>query len=125
MAGIRFPVLVFCVFVLGCQSEAPTQDPVEVSRPQFTLTTTEAYDFSTIEDYDGEHVAIYKYIDANIDAHLQAIQRWLRQPSVSAQNIGVLDMANGGLAMTGGELALVATMIIILGFLLGLIARWL
>ncbi len=93
MAGVRFPLLALGVFVFGCQAEAPTQDPVKISRPEFTLTTTEAYDFSTIAEYDGDHKAIYEYIDANIDSHLQAIQRWLRQPSISAQNIGVLDMA--------------------------------
>ena len=79
--------------LFGCQSEHAITTTVEISRPNFELTTTEAYDFSSIADYDGNHAAIYDHIDANIDPHLQAIQRWLRQPSISAQNVGVQDMA--------------------------------
>lgn len=63
------------------------------SRPVFELTTSEAYDLDTIATYDDDHADIYDYIDANSDVHLQALQRWLRQPSISAQNVGVLDMA--------------------------------
>ena len=68
------------------KSEAP-------SRPQFSLTTSEAYDLAAIGSYGGQHDAIYAYIDNNLDRHLAAIQRWLRQPSISAQNVGVTEMA--------------------------------
>lgn len=37
--------------------------------------------------------AIYKYIDAHIDDHIGNIQKWVRQPSVSWDNIGSEDMA--------------------------------
>ena len=37
--------------------------------------------------------AVYDYIDANLDDHLGAIQRWLRQRSISAQNDGIQEMA--------------------------------
>lgn len=36
---------------------------------------------------------IYDYVDARQAEHLAAIQRWVRQPSISAQNVGVMDMA--------------------------------
>ena len=67
--------------------------PTTVARPDFDLTTAKAYDFGEIAAYSGDHAAIYAYIDANVDVHLESIQRWLRQPSISALDIGVADMA--------------------------------
>jgi len=79
--------------LLACQPDNATRESVTPARPNFELTTTAAYNFDTITAYDGNHAAVYDYIDANLDAHLQAIQRWLRQPSISAQNVGIADMA--------------------------------
>ena len=93
MNAIRIALFAPSLLLLGCQPEVVTSAADAPSRPDFELTTTEAYDFSSIADYDGDHAAIYDHIDANIDPHLQAIQRWLRQPSISAQNVGVQDMA--------------------------------
>ena len=91
---MRIAPLALAFSLAACQSDVSSPEPEAArSRPDFQLTTTEAYDFSTIAPYNGDHEAIYDYIDANTDAHLQAIQRWLRQPSISAQNVGVLDMA--------------------------------
>jgi len=92
MRYVHVALVALSFLLFGCQAEHATTT-VEISRPNFELTTTEAYDFSSISDYDGDHAAIYDHIDANIDPHLQAIQRWLRQPSISAQNVGVQDMA--------------------------------
>lgn len=64
-----------------------------VQRPTYSLATTEAYDLSGIAPYAGDHAAVYAHIDANLDAHLAAIQRWLRQPSISAQDDGIDEMA--------------------------------
>ena len=33
---------------------------------------------------------IYKYIDRNIDAHIANIQDWVRQQSVSWDNLGMV-----------------------------------
>ncbi|NIM00705.1 MAG: peptidase M20, partial [Acidobacteria bacterium] len=49
--------------------------------------------FGKIPTYLENHEAVYDYIDANLDDHLAAIQRWLRQPSISAQNVGISEMA--------------------------------
>lgn len=87
-----------CAFLLliltACQPvpEAPETE-ARVERPAFTPTTTEAYDFGRIPAYLENHQAVYDYIDANLDDHLAAIQRWLRQPSISAQNVGIAEMA--------------------------------
>ena len=93
MKAIHVVPMVLSLLLLACQPDTVTSAPEAPTRPEFSLTTTEAYDLTSIADYDGEHTAIYDYIDANNDAHLQAIQRWLRQPSISAQNVGIQDMA--------------------------------
>jgi acetylornithine deacetylase/succinyl-diaminopimelate desuccinylase-like protein len=79
----------------ACQQAAPPADPVAepIVRPTFSLATDEAYDFDKIPAYLDNHPAVYDYIDDNLDDHLAAIQRWLRQPSISAQNVGIEDMA--------------------------------
>ena len=71
--------------------ESAAADAVE--RPRFELTTDEAYDFETIPSYTSEHAEAYAYVDANLVRHTAAIQRWLRQPSISAQDVGIDAMA--------------------------------
>jgi acetylornithine deacetylase/succinyl-diaminopimelate desuccinylase-like protein len=75
---------------LALTDALPAQRPGE---PSFPFRTEAAYDASTIAPYRGVHTAIYRHIDANLDAHLAHIQRWLRQPSISAQNVGITEMA--------------------------------
>ncbi len=111
---MRIAPLALAFNLLACQVDVSSPEPeTTVSRPDFELTTTEAYNFDTIAPYSGDHAAIYDYIDANTDAHLQAIQRWLRQPSISAQNVGIQEMAEmlrGDLEDMGfGEAQLVPT----------------
>ena len=81
--------------IAACEPAAPptTDSRADVVRPVFSPSTSEAYDFGKISPYLEKHEAVYEYIDANMDAHLAAIQRWLRQPSISAQNVGIADMA--------------------------------
>lgn len=62
-------------------------------RPPVQLSTTEAFDARTIPAYRGSHPAIYSYIDTHQAEHLANLQRWLRQPAVSAQNQGITRMA--------------------------------
>ena len=85
-----------CCLLAACSPDAnspATKSSPGVARPTFQLTTDEAYDFGSIAAYSGDHAAIYAYIEANADEHLAAIQRWLRQPSISAQNVGIAAMA--------------------------------
>ncbi|MGH7551743.1 MAG: M20/M25/M40 family metallo-hydrolase [Longimicrobiales bacterium] len=70
-------------------SQAAAQTPTRA----FRFTTNEKFDPASIPAYRGDHQAIYRHIDAHLDEHLAHIQRWLRQPSVSAQNVGIRDMA--------------------------------
>jgi hypothetical protein len=62
-------------------------------RPPIKLTTSEAFDASKIAPYRGEHAKVYAYIDGHQPQHVAALQRWLRQPSISAQNVGIAEMA--------------------------------
>ncbi len=84
-----------CIGTVACQQAAPPAAPATetATRPTFTLATDQAYDFEKIPAYLENHQAVYDYIDANLDDHLAAIQRWLRQPSISAQNVGIQEMA--------------------------------
>jgi len=87
---------IFILFLLtACQPvDSPTQaDAGPIVRPTFSLSTNEAYDFGAIPTYIENHQAVYDYIDEHNGEHLAAIQRWLRQPSISAQNVGVQQMA--------------------------------
>jgi acetylornithine deacetylase/succinyl-diaminopimelate desuccinylase-like protein len=40
-----------------------------------------------------EREAAYRYIDQNLEKHIEKIQEYLRQPSVSAENIGIKECA--------------------------------
>ncbi len=51
------------------------------------------FDAAAIVPYAGEHSAVYEHIRALMPQHLAELQRWLRQPSISAQNVGIVEMA--------------------------------
>ena len=92
------PLFVFLALLVGTACH-PVDSPVaesqdETGRPTFSPSTGEAYDFGQIPVYLENHAAVYEYIDANLEDHLSAIQRWLRQPSISAQNVGIAEMAD-------------------------------
>ncbi|MDJ0813327.1 MAG: M20/M25/M40 family metallo-hydrolase [Woeseiaceae bacterium] len=88
-------VLLSLAFAASCEQASAPPEPVAdtPTRPTFSLATDEAYDFNRIPAYLESHQAVYDYIDNNLDDHLAAIQRWLRQPSISAQNVGIHEMA--------------------------------
>ena len=71
---------------------APAAAP-EIRRPQFEIITQERFDASGIPAYRGRHDAAYAYIDAHLADHVEQLRRWVRQPSISAQNRGIQEMA--------------------------------
>jgi acetylornithine deacetylase/succinyl-diaminopimelate desuccinylase-like protein len=75
------------VLALGCALPALAQ------APPVKFTTDEAFDAAKIAAYAGKHDAVYAHIDANTAAHVEQLRRWVRQPSVSAQNRGIREMA--------------------------------
>lgn len=72
---------------------APISEDTDVVRPKFRLDTDESFGAASVGAYASSHDAIYAHIDQNLENHIAEIQRWIRQPSVSAQNIGIRDMA--------------------------------
>lgn len=69
-------------------SPKPQMDPARL-RP----TTAEKFAPKSIAAYTGSHPEVYAYIEQHKDAHLEQLRRWVRQPSVSAQNVGIRQMA--------------------------------
>lgn len=65
----------------------------DVRPPEVRFTTGEAFDAAKVAPYTGRHDEVYRHIEANIQDHIAQLQRWVRQPSVSAQNRGITEMA--------------------------------
>lgn len=63
------------------------------SRPVHAVSTSAFFSVAEVEPYAGKHAAIHAHIDANRDAHIAELQRWVRQVSISAQDRGVQAMA--------------------------------
>jgi acetylornithine deacetylase/succinyl-diaminopimelate desuccinylase-like protein len=94
---LPFAVAALCFCLTACAAQAPapadTIPSAIPARPAFKSSTNERFDAATVASYKGEHPDTYAYIDTHRDAHLQNLRRWLRQPSISAQNKGVAEMA--------------------------------
>ena len=91
----RISLAIVLLAIAACEPAGPPSGDAhaDVARPVFSPSTSDVYDFDSIAPYLESHEQVYEYIDANLDTHLAAIQRWLRQPSISAQNVGITDMA--------------------------------
>ncbi len=74
-------------------NDAWSTDPDRASRPEFTITTDQAFDPASIPAYEGQHEAIYAHIDEHLEEHVVHLQRWVRQPSISPLEIGIAEMA--------------------------------
>src|SRR5210317_43066 len=86
-------ILAGALVLAACQPQEPKKPAAEFARPTYKLATTEAYDFTTIQPYAADYSAVYEYIDTHLEPHVGALQRWVRQPSISAQNVGIQEMA--------------------------------
>lgn len=53
----------------------------------------EPFDAHSVPAYAGSHEAVYREIRDHQDEHVAQLQRWVRQPSISAQNTGIREMA--------------------------------
>lgn len=75
-----------CCLPVACQTD-------DAKRPQFRITSDEKFDAAAVPPYSGNHEAIYGYIDRHVPEHVAHLQRWIQQPSVSAQDYGLQEMA--------------------------------
>jgi acetylornithine deacetylase/succinyl-diaminopimelate desuccinylase-like protein len=81
------------LFVTAALVLTPVALQAQLSEDKFAFDTTEKLDARSIAPYEGEHTEIYRYVDEHFEEHLANIQRWLRQPSISAQSVGITEMA--------------------------------
>jgi acetylornithine deacetylase/succinyl-diaminopimelate desuccinylase-like protein len=65
----------------------------EVERPVVTIPEGAGFSPGDVLAYTGDHPAVYAHIEANQAEHLANLQRWVQQRSISAQNDGILEMA--------------------------------
>jgi acetylornithine deacetylase/succinyl-diaminopimelate desuccinylase-like protein len=65
----------------------------EIRPPAFRISTSQRFDAARVPAYQGVHPQVYAYIDRNRQQHLENLRRWLRQPSISAENVGIQQMA--------------------------------
>lgn len=81
--------------------------------PKIEITETQAFDAAQVPAFTGEYADVYAYLDTHRDEHLAHLRRWLKQPSISAQNQGIgamAEMLRGDLATLGfRDTALVPT----------------
>lgn len=67
--------------------------PSTARRPSFRITTSETFASTNIPPYTGTNDGAYAWIDAHLPQHVENLRRWVRQPSISAQNNGIQQMA--------------------------------
>ncbi len=78
------------ILILTLTTAAAT---AQVERPRYPIDLDNPYSTEAVPTYAGNHAEVYAHVDANLEEHLGHLQRWMRQPSISAQNVGVRDMA--------------------------------
>jgi acetylornithine deacetylase/succinyl-diaminopimelate desuccinylase-like protein len=86
-------ILTALLGVAAMAAAAAPDSGLAQERPRFVIETDEVYDPGAVPAYAGEHPAVYAHIDDSIRGHTAALQRWMRQPSISAQNEGIQEMA--------------------------------
>jgi acetylornithine deacetylase/succinyl-diaminopimelate desuccinylase-like protein len=97
---ISAPGVLVALVLAGCAAPpavpepAPARVVVEQPRPPaFRITRTDRFDAAEIAAYAGDHPDVYAYIDRHRAEHLENLRRWLRQPSISAEGVGIREMA--------------------------------
>jgi hypothetical protein len=88
--GARARAVAAAVCVLAV---TPAHAADRVTPPAIRFTTEDAFEAEKVPAYAGRHEAAYAYVDAHLADHLENLRRWVRQPSVSAQNRGIPEMA--------------------------------
>ena len=91
MSGLR-TLSISLALALSCATALAAR-AADSPRPAYAWTTTEAFDVSRVPAYAGRHDAVYARIDADLEAHVAHLQRWVRQRSISAQDDGIDAMA--------------------------------
>ncbi|MEH6421368.1 M20/M25/M40 family metallo-hydrolase [Pseudomonas sp. CGJS7] len=67
--------------------------PALAAPPKIVITEVQAFDAASVPAYGGDYADVYAHLEKNRAADLAQLQRWVRQPSISAQNKGIAQMA--------------------------------
>lgn len=67
--------------------------PAAAAPPQIVITETQAFDPASVPAFGGDYADVYAQLEKQRGADLAQLQRWVRQPSISAQNQGIAQMA--------------------------------
>ncbi|WP_082576541.1 M20/M25/M40 family metallo-hydrolase [Lysobacter sp. Root604] len=84
-----FACLLSALLAAGSAAAAPPNAPA----PKISITETAAFDAASVPAYTGDYADIYAYLEQHRAQDLEQLQRWVRQPSISAQNQGIQEMA--------------------------------
>jgi len=97
MANLKWLLPALCVCLPACGQNTGNDKAKKmvtaVHRPHFEISSNEVFDAGHIPAYTGDHEKIYADIDRNLEQHIANLQRWVRQPSISAQNNGITEMS--------------------------------
>lgn len=98
---MRAPVasaLVLLPLLAACGSAPSGRASVEpeprVHPVRLRPTTSRKFDPASIPAYPDSHPEVYAHIARHRAEHLEELRRWVRQPSVSAENHGIREMAD-------------------------------
>lgn len=73
---------------------SPSPDRAAASaRPVVIVPEGEGFAPGSLATYADQHPTVYAHIDAHQGEHLENLQRWVRQPSISALDEGIAEMA--------------------------------
>jgi acetylornithine deacetylase/succinyl-diaminopimelate desuccinylase-like protein len=96
----RLPLLLFfvvgSVFAAACSQEMPAEPPPPATAATPTLGVRPAGDTEIQPDLSQvppDLQKVYAHIDENIDAHVDHLQKWIQQPSVSNSGEGIPESA--------------------------------
>ncbi|WP_129135733.1 M20/M25/M40 family metallo-hydrolase [Luteimonas sp. YGD11-2] len=90
MRGSRYGRGLGCLLAVAGLAWAPLQAS---PRPQWAFSTDAVFDASAVPAYAQRRDDVYARIDADLDSHVEHLQRWVRQRSISAVDDGIDAMA--------------------------------
>ena len=97
MRILSLSLVVMAIALSGCEARVDIVSDGEatsgITRPDFSFESDDSFDPSEVPAYEGSHEETYRFIDEHIDEHVASLQRWVRQPSISAQDVGIQQMA--------------------------------
>ena len=97
VTNLNWPLLAVCMALSACGQDPEIQIAADtagaVQRARLQISRDAVFAAGRNAAYAGSHDEIYAHIDRNLEQHLANLQRWVRQPSISAQNNGITEMA--------------------------------